>query len=279
MSPVTLLKLSNLHKAFGRNEVLKGVNLEVMRGETAVIIGASGSGKSTLLRCATLLEIPEVGEIVLEERLLWSSKGAESHRKAERALARQRANFGFVFQHFNLFPHMTALGNVMEGPVTVRRMPRGEARDLAMHMLERVGLANKGDRHPSQLSGGEQQRVAIARALAMQPKVLMMDEPTSALDPELVAEVLDVTAELAKQGVTMLIVTHEMGFAYEIADRVLFLHEGTIAEEGNARQVIRAPTTSVLQSFLRRFHYSMRLFADTDDAVPDDCASKGPIAP
>jgi ABC-type polar amino acid transport system ATPase subunit len=276
---MSLLKLSNLHKAFGPHEVLKGANLEVMRGETAVIIGSSGSGKSTLLRCATLLEIPEAGEIELEDKVLWSSKDTRSHRTAERALARQRANFGFVFQQFNLFPHMTALDNVMEGPITVKRMVRGAARELAMQMLERVGLADKGNRHPSQLSGGEQQRVAIARALAMQPKVLMMDEPTSALDPELVAEVLDVTAELARQGITMLIVTHEMGFAYEVADRLHFLHEGKIVEEGNARQVLRAPSTSVLQSFLRRFHYSMTLFADSEAAIPRGSAKKEPSLP
>ncbi|MDR2112990.1 MAG: amino acid ABC transporter ATP-binding protein, partial [Candidatus Accumulibacter sp.] len=213
-----MLELVGLHKSFGDVEVLRDFNLNVAEGEKVVIIGPSGSGKSTVLRCINYLEPIQSGSIFFQQKNMWSKSD----------LQRLRMNIGMVFQRFNLFPHMTVLENVMEAPVMVRKMPRSEARELAMSLLDRVGLAEKKDAYPKELSGGQQQRVAIARALAMKPKIMLFDEPTSALDPELVEEVLLVMKELAREGITMIVVTHEMDFAREVADHVIFMDKGKI---------------------------------------------------
>lgn len=223
-----MVKIEDLHKAFGDLQVLKGVNLSVRRGEVVVIIGPSGSGKSTLLSCINRLEEPDKGRIWIDGQEITAPKAD---------LPKIRQHIGMVFQHFNLFPHMTGLGNVMEGLVTVKRMRKSEARLHAMQMLGKVGLEDKADARPSELSGGMQQRVAIARALAMDPKVMMFDECTSALDPELIAGVLDVMKELADEGMTMLVVTHEMHFAESVADRVLMFDEGVIIEDGTPEKI------------------------------------------
>jgi ABC-type polar amino acid transport system ATPase subunit len=220
-----VVKVKNIHKHFGKLHVLNDVSLDVAKGEVVVIIGPSGSGKSTLLRCLNYLEPVQSGEIWIDGIRL------DHHRTNIRAV---RAEVGIVFQSFNLFPHLTVIKNVMLAPVVVRRRPEGEVRKEALAMLAKVGLQDKVDAYPSQLSGGQQQRVAIARALAMQPKLMLFDEVTSALDPELVREVLDVMKQLARDGMTMIVVTHEMGFAREVADRVIFMDEGRIVEEGAA---------------------------------------------
>jgi ABC-type polar amino acid transport system ATPase subunit len=220
-----VVKVKNIHKHFGKLHVLNDVSLDVAKGEVVVIIGPSGSGKSTLLRCLNYLEPVQSGEIWIDGIRL------DHHRTNIRAV---RAEVGIVFQSFNLFPHLTVIKNVMLAPVVVRRRPEGEVRKEALAMLAKVGLQDKVDTYPSQLSGGQQQRVAIARALAMQPKLMLFDEVTSALDPELVREVLDVMKQLARDGMTMIVVTHEMGFAREVADRVIFMDEGRIVEEGAA---------------------------------------------
>lgn len=256
MTPSTkpVLSVERLHKSFDGRSILKDISFEITAGETRVLIGSSGSGKSTLLRCIGLLETVDKGKILLEDEVIAQGGG---HRKHEsRADARRRAKFGFVFQQFNLFGHKTAIENVMEGPVVVRRMDKSAARSKGMELLERVGVVHRAHAAISEMSGGEQQRVAIARALAMEPRVLLLDEPTSALDPELVGEVLDVVAQLADEGMTMAIVTHEMGFAYEVADHVMFLANGTIHEQGPTQAVLESPSTPELQSFLRRFHYA-----------------------
>jgi polar amino acid transport system ATP-binding protein len=237
--------------------VLKGIDLAVGRGETVVIIGASGSGKSTLLRCVNFLEHPTSGRILLEGRLVGRpgpSPGAADrlvYREAE--LCRVRTQVGMVFQHFNLFPHLTVERNVMLGPMTVRGLPEADARDLARRHLERVGLTDKATQYPSRLSGGQQQRVAIARALAMEPAIMLFDEATSALDPELVGEVLLAMRRLSEEGTTMLIVTHELGFAYNVAHRVIFIHDGRIHEEGPPAAVLVRPTQPRTREFLRSF--------------------------
>jgi len=254
-----VLKLKNIKKSFGTNKVLRGLSIDVHGSEVITIIGSSGSGKSTLLRCAALLEMCDEGEIILEGELLIDA--SKKHNNIyEKDIVRKRANFGFVFQEFNLFPHKNVLQNVTEGPIIVKKMPENQANKLGLEMLDIVGLSDKYDAMPVKLSGGQKQRVAIARALAMKPKVLFFDEPTSALDPELVSEVLDVTVELARQGTTMVIVTHEMGFAYEIADRIIYLNEGIIGEEGVTKSILVEPKTMALKSFLKRFHYSSQLF-------------------
>lgn len=246
----SLLRLENIHKYFGENHVLRGVDLEVQKGETVVIIGASGSGKSTLLRCVNFLERPSRGRVYFRgEPVGTEADGKIAYR--ERELARLRTHIGMVFQQFNLFPHMTVLDNVMEGPVTVLGLPKDEARDRARMNLERVGLTEKADQHPSRLSGGQQQRVAIARALAMEPDVMLFDEATSALDPELVGEVLRVMRSLSQAGMTMLVVTHELDFAYAAADKVVFIHEGEIHEQGTPDEVIKHPRRDRTQAFLR----------------------------
>jgi ABC-type polar amino acid transport system ATPase subunit len=236
-----VVKVKNIHKYFGHLHVLNDVSLDVAKGEVVVIIGPSGSGKSTLLRCLNYLEPVQQGEIWIDGIRL------DHHKTNIRAV---RAEVGIVFQAFNLFPHLTALRNVMLAPVVVRRRPEAEVRREAVAMLTKVGLQEKVDAYPSQLSGGQQQRVAIARALAMQPKLMLFDEVTSALDPELVREVLDVMKQLARDGMTMIVVTHEMGFAREVADRVIFMDEGRIIEEGTAAGVFDRPREQRTREFL-----------------------------
>ena len=243
--------VKDLEKRYGALAVIRGVSLEARTGEVISIIGASGSGKSTLLRCIPLLEVPEAGEVgVAGEWLRWRRRGA-GRAPAERAqVARLRARLGFVFQSFNLWSHMTVLGNVIEAPIHVQGRPRAEAVAEAEALLVKVGLAEKRDAYPAQLSGGQQQRVAIARALAMRPAALLLDEPTSALDPELVGEVLRVIRALAEEGRTMLIVTHEMGFARDVSTRAVFLHQGRIEEEGPPTQVFTDPVSDRCRQFV-----------------------------
>ena len=256
--PRPLLRVGALAKSFGANAVLRGIDLDVRRGERVAILGASGSGKSTLLRCLNFMEIPDSGTVELDGAVLGrpAAGSARAYREPELVPVRQR--IGMVFQQFNLFPHMTALGNVMEGPRVVRRMPAAEARDRALAELARVGLAEKADAYPAHLSGGQKQRVAIARALAMDPEVLLFDEPTSSLDPELVGEVLGTIQSLAREGRTMLLVTHELGFAYHVATRVLFLADGRILEQGTPDEVLKAPRMERTRAFIAR-HQEFRL--------------------
>jgi polar amino acid transport system ATP-binding protein len=255
-SPEPLLRVRELRKRFGSNEVLRGIDLDLMPGDRIAILGASGSGKSTLLRCLNFMELPSAGTIELGGQAIGraaSGDGAAAARTYEEAeLTRVRQRVGMVFQQFNLFPHMTAAGNVMEGLRTVRGQRQPEARARAEAELARVGLADKADAYPARLSGGQKQRVAIARALAMDPEILLFDEPTSALDPELVGEVLRVIRSLAQEGRTMLLVTHEIGFAYHVADRVLFIADGVIHEQGTPDEVLKHPTQPRTQSFLER---------------------------
>ncbi len=247
-----IVEIRGLKKRFGSNEVLKGIDLSVKRGEVIAIIGKSGSGKSTLLRCINLLEQPHAGRIVVagEALRLKSAKNGELHAEDAAQLQRLRAKLAMVFQHFNLWSHMTALENVIEAPIRVLGVARDEAIARAEALLQRVGVAHRKALFPSQLSGGEQQRVAIARALAMAPEVMLFDEPTSALDPELVGEVLKVMRDLAAEGRTMIVVTHEMGFAREVASHLVFLHQGRIEEQGPPREVLAAPKSERLRGFL-----------------------------
>jgi len=238
-----MIKVEQLHKYFGDLHVLKGVDLEVAPQEVVVMIGASGSGKSTLLRCLNFLEMKDQGRILID--------GKEVN-PATTPLNKVREHVGMVFQHFNLFPHMTVLENVIEAPVHVKKIPRAEAIERGRELLEKVGLGDKGDVFPEKLSGGQKQRVAIARALAMEPSVMLFDEPTSALDPELVGEVLEVMKGLAADGMTMVVVTHEMGFAREVADRVVFLDNGQIAEQGDPETFFSNPQHPKAQQFLSR---------------------------
>ena len=244
-----IVKIENLHKSFGELAVLTGIDMAVDVGETVVLLGSSGSGKSTLLRCINFMETPTQGRIFLHGDLIGSERNDKMHYR-ERDLYSLRARIGMVFQHFNLFPHMTVLQNVMEGQVTVLKRSRAEAQGKAHQQLERVGLADKADEYPARLSGGQKQRVAIARALAMDPDVILFDEVTSALDPELVGEVLKTMRQLAEDGMTMIVVTHELGFAYHVANRVLFLNEGKILEQGEPRQVLKEPETTRMREFL-----------------------------
>ncbi len=237
-----MIELKDVRKSFGKNEVLKGINLHVDKGEVVVIIGPSGSGKSTVLRTMNYLEEPTSGQVIVD--------GMDLSDKNK--LNAVRTEVGMVFQNFNLFPHMTVLDNLTLAPVNVRKMDKKEAQDIAMKLLERVGLVDKAQMYPDSLSGGQKQRVAIARALAMKPKVMLFDEPTSALDPEMVREVLDVMKSLADEGMTMVIVTHEMGFAKEVADRVLFVDGGQILEDGTPAQVFDAPTSDRTKLFLSK---------------------------
>ena len=250
-TPEPILSAQDLRKAFGPLEVLKGIDLDVRPGERIAIIGGSGSGKSTLLRCLNFMELPTGGRIVLDGTLIGEARG-DAVRYSERQLIDVRRRVGMVFQQFNLFPHMTALGNVMEGLVTVDRMAKTEARDRAEEELDRVGLSDKLDVYPSRLSGGQQQRVAIARALAMRPEVMLFDEPTSSLDPELVSEVLRTIRQLADEGRTMILVTHELGFAYRFATRVLYLLDGVVHEDGTSEQVFRNPQREETRAFIDR---------------------------
>ncbi|MCD0448767.1 amino acid ABC transporter ATP-binding protein [Actinocorallia sp. API 0066] len=243
----------NVHKSYGRTEVLRGIDLAVERGEVMCVIGPSGSGKSTFLRCVNHLEKINGGRLSVDGRLIgYREKNGKLYELKEREIAAQRRQIGMVFQRFNLFPHMTALENVMEAPLKVRRQPRAKARVAARLLLERVGLADRASHYPSQLSGGQQQRVAIARALAMEPALMLFDEPTSALDPELVGEVLEVMKALARDGMTMVVVTHELGFAREVADTLVFMDEGVILEQGPPTQLLTHPTHPRLQEFLSK---------------------------
>jgi ABC-type polar amino acid transport system ATPase subunit len=248
-----LLRVIDLHKSFGANEVLKGINLEVNAGETITIIGPSGSGKTTLLRCINYLERPTSGHVYIGDRLIGESwNGREFHYIGDRELAKERTEMGMVFQRFNLWPHLTALGNVTLGPLRVLKKSVDEARAEGEALLEKVGLGHKVHEYPERLSGGQQQRVAIARALAMQPKLLLFDEPTSALDPELIGEVLNVMRALALEGRTMLVVSHEMRFAQDVADRVIFMDHGVIVEEGSPTKLFTNPAHNRTRDFLRQ---------------------------
>ena len=249
-----LLVARDVHKSFGKVEVLKGIDLTVTEGEVVALIGASGSGKTTFLRCINLLEEFEHGSITVDgDSVGYTDRGGSRRRLSEGRLAAQRARIGMVFQSFNLFPHMTAAENVMLGLVKVKGMAKAEARSLADHWLARVGLADRADHHPYQLSGGQQQRVAIARAVAMDPRLILFDEVTSALDPELVSEVLGVMKDLAKSGMTMLVVSHEMLFVRDVATHVVFLDSGRIVEEGEPHAVFKNPKSERLRAFLGRF--------------------------
>lgn len=248
---MTVLQAEGIHKSFGSLEVLKGIDLEVQAGETIVIIGSSGSGKSTFLRCLNFLEEPTKGSVTLQGRTIGRDLGDGRRKYSEKEFCDVRARVGMCFQQFNLFPHMNVLRNVMQGQLTVLKRSNEEAEKVAREQLANVGLAEKADAFPSQLSGGQMQRVAIARALAMGPEVLLFDEPTSALDPELVGEVLQTIRALSEQGKTMLIVTHEIGFAYHVADRILFLHKGKIHEQGPPKEVLVNPQMPRTQEFMR----------------------------
>ena len=248
-----MVEAVDVHKSFGRVEVLRGIDLTVQPGEVACIIGPSGSGKSTFLRCINHLERIDAGQMRVNGDLIgYREAGGKLYELRESEVARQRRDIGMVFQRFNLFPHMTAAENVMEAPRTVRGEPRQAARKRAAALLERVGLAGRADAYPGQLSGGQQQRVAIARALAMEPRLMLFDEPTSALDPELVGEVLDVMRGLARDGMTMVVVTHEMGFAREVGDSLVFMDEGRVVEAGDPREVLTNPQQERTKLFLSK---------------------------
>ena len=248
-----MVAVEGVHKRFGRIEVLRGIDLVVDRGEVVVVVGPSGSGKSTLLACINHLESIDAGRICVDGELVgYRQEGEKLYELREREVAARRAQIGMVFQRFNLFSHMTALENVVEAPVHVRGVPRAEARRRAMELLGQVGLADRADAYPAQLSGGQQQRVAIARALAMDPTLMLIDEPTSALDPELVGDVLDALRRLAQAGMTMIVVTHEMGFAREVGDRLVFLDEGVIVEEGRPAELLSSPREPRTKEFLRK---------------------------
>ncbi len=246
-----MVKAEGVHKRFGRLEVLKGIDLDVARGEVMCMLGPSGSGKSTFLRCINHLEKINAGRLSVDGELVgYRESGGKLHELHENEVARKRAEIGMVFQSFNLFPHMTALENVTLAPTKVGRLSRTEARKRAQDLLARVGLSDKLDVYPVALSGGQQQRVAIARALAMQPKLMLFDEPTSALDPELVGDVLDAMRQLAHDGMTMIVVTHEIGFAREVADTVVFIDEGIVVEMGKPREVLDNPKHQRTKEFL-----------------------------
>ncbi|MFX0594683.1 amino acid ABC transporter ATP-binding protein [Melissospora conviva] len=246
-----MVDAQDVHKSFGSLEVLRGVDLTVRSGEVCCLLGPSGSGKSTFLRCINHLEKINAGRIRVDGELIgYRERNGKLYEMRDAEVAAQRRSIGMVFQRFNLFPHMTALENVMEAPVHVAGVKRAQARDRAEALLDRVGLADKMRNYPSQLSGGQQQRVAIARALAMSPKLMLFDEPTSALDPELVGEVLDVMKDLAREGMTMIVVTHEIGFAREVGDSMVFMDGGVVVESGAPREMIAAPQHARTQAFL-----------------------------
>jgi polar amino acid transport system ATP-binding protein len=248
-----MVKAEGVHKSFGRNEVLRGISLEVARAEVMCIIGPSGSGKSTFLRTINHLEKINRGRLWVDGELVgYVERGDKLHELRDRVVSTRRAEIGMVFQRFNLFPHKTAIDNVIEAPRLVRGVPKAQAVEEARALLERVGLADKMSSYPSQLSGGQQQRVAIARALAMKPKLMLFDEPTSALDPELVGDVLDVMRDLAREGMTMVVVTHEMGFAREVGDQLVFMDGGVIVESGDPRTVLSSPQHERTKLFLSK---------------------------
>jgi len=250
---VPMVKSEGVHKSFGSLEVLKGIDLEVQRGEVFCIVGPSGSGKSTFLRCINHLEKVDSGRLSVDGELVgYRQHGDKLYELKDRDASKKRREIGMVFQRFNLFPHMTVMQNVMEAPVRVRKEPVAQVRERAMRLLDRVGLVGKADAYPRQLSGGQQQRVAIARALAMEPKLMLFDEPTSALDPELVGEVLDVMRQLAVDGMTMIVVTHEMGFAREVGDNLVFMDDGIVVETGRPRDVLSNPQHERTKAFLSK---------------------------
>jgi len=253
MSTTEMVRAENVHKSFGSLEVLSGVDLAVRPGEVCCVLGPSGSGKSTFLRCINHLEKIDAGRIFVDGALIgYRERGDKLHELKEKEVAAQRRAIGMVFQRFNLFPHMTVLANVMEAPMRAKREDKAEVRERALALLERVGLADKVENYPGQLSGGQQQRVAIARALAMRPKLMLFDEPTSALDPELVGEVLDVMRDLARDGMTMIVVTHEIGFAREVGDSLIFMDGGIVVEQGPPRDVIGNPQQERTKAFLSK---------------------------
>ena len=257
-----LVKAVNVSKSFHDNEVLRGIDLTVERGQVVCLLGPSGSGKTTLLRCINQLEDINGGRIWVDGELCgYVEKNGRLHRRHNKDIARQRRRIGMVFQRFNLFPHMTALENVIEAPIKVAGRSKAESRERGLELLDRVGLSDHTDHYPSQRSGGQQQRVAIARALAMDPKLMLFDEPTSALDPELVGEVLKVMRELAEQGMTMIVVTHEMGFAREVADRVVFMDAGVVVEEGAPGEIINNPQHERTKAFLSRIRQETEEYA------------------
>ncbi|WP_305069347.1 MULTISPECIES: amino acid ABC transporter ATP-binding protein [unclassified Micromonospora] len=248
-----MVQCRSLRKSFGRLEVLRGIDLTIERGRVVCVVGPSGSGKSTLLRCLNHLEEPQAGRVYVDGELIgYSERGGRLRPLPDARLRRQRESIGMVFQRFHLFPHRTALENVMEGLIAVKGVPTGDARQRAADLLDRVGLADRAHHYPAQLSGGQQQRVAIARSLAMSPKLMLFDEPTSALDPELVGEVLDVMKDLAASGMTMIVVTHEMGFAREVGDHLVFMDEGVIVEQGPPREILAAPQHDRTRAFLSK---------------------------
>lgn len=254
MSAPAALKIKDLHKSFGSHEVIKGISLEAQKGEVIAILGASGSGKSTFLRCINLLETPNSGEVWLrgEQMRMTKNRRGEIVPADLRQVEGMRARLAMVFQGFNLWSHMTVMDNIMEGPLYVQGTPKAQAREKAEALLAKVGLSDRADYYPAHLSGGQQQRVAIARALAMDPDVMLFDEPTSALDPELVGEVLGVMRDLAEEGRTMLVVTHEMGFARDVSSEVVFLHEGRIAEQGPPEEMFTNPKTEEFKRFISK---------------------------
>ena len=248
-----MVRAEAVHKSFGLSHVLKGIDLEVNPREVFCLVGPSGSGKSTFLRCINHLEKINAGRLYVDGRLVgYRQQGDKLYELKEKEVSAQRRDIGMVFQRFNLFPHMTALENVMEAPVQVKRETKAAARERAQQLLDRVGLGDRTGHYPAQLSGGQQQRVAIARALAMQPKLMLFDEPTSALDPELVGEVLDVMRDLAADGMTMIVVTHEMGFAREVGDSLVFMDDGVVVESGHPREVLTNPRHERTKSFLSK---------------------------
>jgi len=248
-----MVQAEGVHKRFGRLEVLKGIDLEVRRGEVMCMLGPSGSGKSTFLRCINHLEEINSGRLSVDGELVgYRESGGKLYELREDVVARKRSEIGMVFQHFNLFPHMTALENVTLAPIRVKGVPRSDARNRGQQLLQRVGLGDKLGTYPVALSGGQQQRVAIARALAMEPKLMLFDEPTSALDPELVGDVLDAMRQLAQDGMTMIVVTHEMGFAREVADEVVFMDEGVVVEAGPPAEVLGSPRHERTRAFLSK---------------------------
>ncbi|GAA2106084.1 amino acid ABC transporter ATP-binding protein [Microlunatus panaciterrae] len=260
-----LVRAVNVSKSFGENEVLKGVDMTVDRREVVCLLGPSGSGKTTFLRLINQMETLTGGRIWVGDELIgFVERNGRLHVRKDKDIARQRSRIGMVFQRFNLFPHMTALENVMEAPVHVKRMQRAKARQEALELLEQVGLSDRARYYPAQLSGGQQQRVAIARALAMRPELMLFDEPTSALDPELVGEVLGVMRSLAKEGTTMIVVTHEVGFAREVADRVVFMDGGVVVEEGSPDEVLLRPREARTRTFLSRVKQEAELGAQHD---------------
>ncbi|WP_279629130.1 amino acid ABC transporter ATP-binding protein [Labrenzia sp. 011] len=257
----SLVSVRGLSKSFGAHQVLRNIDLDVHEGEVVALLGSSGSGKTTLLRCINLLEMPDYGEIEIAGNPIFKCSGEGQTRSSisQKQVNALRSRVGMVFQHFNLFPHMSVLGNVMEGPRTVLKEKPAENRERALDYLAKVGMSDFAERRPDRLSGGQKQRVSIARALNMRPKVMLFDEPTSALDPELVGEVLETMMTLAKEGMTMIVVTHELGFALEVADRVVFLNEGCVEADGPPGDVLLHPENERVQSFVNRFHATAEL--------------------